>query len=198
MPSAAVRPAASARRAGRAWPGRTGFCGAIHGANSAIAMIDHEQRQAGQGQAAFGELLAEALPRRLDRRHRRRRRAHVRPPRQPHARVEHRVEQVDHEVDHDEHEHDHHQVGHHHRPVELEDRVDHQLAHAGPREDRLGDDGEGDHRAQLQPDHRHQRNQDVLQQVHADDARARQALGAREADVVEQRSARAPARASGG
>src|SRR5688572_5246347 len=64
---------------------------------------------------------------------------------QPHARIEHGVEHVDHEVDEDEDRHDHQQVGHDDRPVELVDRVDQQLAGAGPGEYRLGDDRECDH-----------------------------------------------------
>ena len=66
--------------------------------------------------------------------------------------------------------HRHHQVGDDHRPIEAVDRVDQQLAHAGPGEHRLGDDREGDHRAEFEPDHGDDRHQDVLQHMHADDA----------------------------
>ena len=75
---------------------------------------------------------------------------------------------------------DDHQVGDDHRPVEAVDRVDQELAHAGPGEDGLGDDREGDQRAELEAEHGDDRDQDVLQHVHADDAALRQALGARE------------------
>src|SRR3546814_5337191 len=57
--------------------------------------------------------------------------------RDPHPRIERAVEQVDCEIDEDEHEDSEHQVGDDHRAVEMLDRVDEQLAHARPGEDRL-------------------------------------------------------------
>src|SRR5258706_14240237 len=106
------------------------------------------------------------------------------------ARVEQRVEDVDHEIDHDEDRHDDQQGGDDHGPIELVDRVDEKLAAAPPREDRLGHHGECDHRSQLEADHGHDGNEDVLQDVHADNAPRGQALRARELHVVlEQRLA---------
>src|SRR5436305_4938525 len=49
---------------------------------------------------------------------------------QAHARVEDGVKHVHHEVDGDEDRDDHQQVGDDHRPVELVDRVDEELARA--------------------------------------------------------------------
>src|SRR6185436_13656015 len=46
--------------------------------------------------------------------------------------------------------------------------VDQELAHARPGEDALGDDGESDQEAELQPDHGDDWDQDVAQHVHAD------------------------------
>ena len=91
--------------------------------------------------------------------------------------------------------HDDDEVGDDHRPVEALDGIDQQLAHARPGEDGLGDDREGDQVAELEAEHGDDRDQDVLQQVHADDAAVAKALGAGELDVVLlQRLARAGAR----
>ena len=121
--------------------------------------------------------------------------AHVPALRQPHTWIEQRIQDVDQQVDDDEERHDHEQVRDDHRPVEQVDRVDQELAHAGPCEHALGDDRERDQRAELQADDGDDRNQNVAQHVHADDARVRQAFRARELDVVlQQRLVRAGAR----
>src|SRR5258706_3445421 len=112
-----------------------------------------------------------------------------------HARIEHRVDDVDHEVDGDEDRDRHEEVGDDDGSVELVDGIDQQLAAAGPGEDRFGDDREGDHGAQLQPDHRDDRDQDVLEHVDADHPPGAKSLGAGELHVVLQhRLARAGAR----
>src|SRR3546814_18886571 len=92
---------------------------------------------------------------------------------QPDAGIEHRVEDVDHQIDDDEHEYDDHQIGHDHRPIEDIDRIDDQLAHAGPGEDGLRHHGEGDHAAELQPEHGDHRDQDVLQAIGRESCRER-------------------------
>src|SRR5690349_14930462 len=84
---------------------------------------------------------------------------------QAHARIERRVQHVDGEVDHDEERDEHEAVSDDDRPIEEVDRIDQQLAHAGPREHALGDDGECDQRAELQADHRDDGNEDVAQHV---------------------------------
>ena len=103
-----------------------------------------------------------------------------------HARVQQRIGNVHQQVDQDEHGHHDHQVGDDDGPVQHIDGVDQQLAHARPGEDGFGDHGKGDHRAELQGDHGDNRDKDVFQDVHADNARVAQALGAGEFDVVHQ------------
>ena len=75
------------------------------------------------------------------------------------------VEEVDDEVDDDEDQRDQHQVGRHDRDVDVLHRLDEQQAHAGPLEHRLGDDGEGDDRAELQAGDGDDRHQRVLQRM---------------------------------
>ena len=57
------------------------------------------------------------------------------------------------DVDDDEEEADEEQIGRHHGDVDEAHRLDEQQAHAGPLEHRLGDDREGDQRADLQARH---------------------------------------------
>jgi len=95
-----------------------------------------------------------------------------------------RVGEVDQKVDRDEQRDDDAQIGDDHGPVEHVDRVDQELSHSGPREYRLGDDGERDHRTELHADHGDDRNEDVPEHVHADDPGLGQALGAGETHVV--------------
>ena len=64
------------------------------------------------------------------------------------------------------------------------DRLDEQQAHARPLEHRLGDDGEGDDRAELQAGDGDDRHQRVLERVAEVDGAVGQAAGARELDVV--------------
>src|ERR1700716_967953 len=54
---------------------------------------------------------------------------------QANARIEHGIEHVHHEIDRDEDGDDDQQVRHDHGAVELVERIDEQLACAGPRED---------------------------------------------------------------
>ena len=72
----------------------------------------------------------------------------------------------------------------HHDVVALGDRIDHPFADAGPREDRLGEDGARHQQPHLQPDGRDHWNQRVAEGVQADDPARRQPLGARRADIV--------------
>ena len=58
------------------------------------------------------------------------------------------------------------------RIVAAADRLDQPLADAGPGEDRLGQDRAGEQHADLQADHRDDRDQRVAQRVDADDAAA--------------------------
>ena len=141
-----------------------GFCGEISGAKIAASDDQREQREADDGDGiargsrsrsgANGDASVRAARdrRRVDR-HVRSGGAHVPPSGQSHARIERRVEDVDEQVDDDEERHDHQQVRDDHRPVEQVDRVDQQLAHAGPREHALGDDRKRDQRTELQADH---------------------------------------------
>src|SRR5437762_3986669 len=98
--------------------------------------------------------------------------------RQPHARIERRIQHVHDEIDDDEHRDDDEQIGDDHRTVEHVDRVDQQLAHARPGEHALRDNGERDQRAELQADDRDDRNKDVAEHMHADDAPIGKALRA--------------------
>src|SRR4029077_8021429 len=81
------------------------------------------------------------------------------------ARIDDGIEQVDREVDHHEQQPDQQQVGGHDRDVGKLHRLDEELADARPGEHRLGDDGEGDQRAQLQAEHGDHRHQGVLERM---------------------------------
>src|SRR5438067_3642002 len=100
----------------------------------------------------------------------------LRPPRssfrlrQPHARIERRVQNVDDQIDEDEHRDNDQQVRDDHGPIEHVDRIDQKLTHSRPRENALGHDRERDQRAELQAHDSDDRNQNVAQHVHADDA----------------------------
>src|SRR6056297_2006314 len=100
------------------------------------------------------------------------------------ARVDREIEHVDDQVDADEHHRDEHQVGGHDGDIDELDGVDEQQVHAGPLEHRLGDDGEGDDRAELEARHRDHRHQRVLQRVTEVDGALAQSARAGEADVV--------------
>src|SRR5579885_179528 len=100
------------------------------------------------------------------------------------ARIDGVVEEIDDEIDDDEEEGDKHEIGRHHGNVGEADRLDDEKPHAGPLEHRLGDDGKGDDRAQLQPGDGDDRHERVLQRVAEMDEAVRQAAGAREFDVV--------------
>src|ERR1700694_409638 len=71
---------------------------------------------------------------------------------QTNAWIERRIKDVDEQIDDDEHEHGDQQIRDDDRPVEQVDRVDEKLAHAGPGEHSLGNDGEGDDRAEFEAD----------------------------------------------
>ena len=85
---------------------------------------------------------------------------------------------------HDEDEGDEQQVGGHDRDVDVLHGLQEQEAHAGPLEHRLGDDREGDDRAELKARDGDDRDQRVLQRVAEIDGAVLQAAGAGEADVV--------------
>src|SRR5216684_1256525 len=100
------------------------------------------------------------------------------------ARVDGVVEQVDDQVDDDEEKGDQHEIGRHDGNIGKADRLDDEDAHAGPLKDGLGDDGEGDDRAELQPGDGDHRNQRVLERMAEIDGAVGEAAGARELDVV--------------
>src|SRR6056297_3298628 len=100
------------------------------------------------------------------------------------ARVDREIEHVDDQVDTHEHHRNEHQIGGHDGNIHELDRVDEEKADAGPLKHRLGDDREGDDRAQLQAgdgDHRHQ---SVLERVAEIDGFLADAAGAGKADVI--------------
>ena len=72
---------------------------------------------------------------------------------QAYAGIQHRIDDVHHEVQHHKEEHDQQQIRHHHRTIQVDDGIDQQLAHAGPREHRLGHHREGHYLAELQARH---------------------------------------------
>src|SRR5713226_7261822 len=100
------------------------------------------------------------------------------------ARVDDAVEEVDDEID--RHHHDAEQQGAtlEDRVVTPEDPLDEPFADAGPGKDRLCQDGAGEDDADLQPDHRDDRDESVAQRMGADHPARRQSLGACRADVV--------------
>src|SRR5271155_2691673 len=67
----------------------------------------------------------------------------------PETRIDNVIEQVDHQVDNHEEEPDHYEVGRHHRDIGKGHRLDEHQPHARPLEHGLGDDREGDDRAEL-------------------------------------------------
>jgi hypothetical protein len=85
----------------------------------------------------------------------------------PQPRIEPDIGEVDEEIDGDEDEGDKHQIGDHHRPVERLDGVDDQLADAGPGEDRLGHDREGERRGEFEPEDGDERDRDQAQHMAA-------------------------------
>lgn len=105
---------------------------------------------------------------------------------QPDAGIENRIQDVDHQIDRNQQQHNDDQVGDDHRAVEMHDRVDQQLAHAGPGEDGFGDDRKGNQRAEFKTGYGGDRYHDVLENVHANDALFVEALGAGEFDVIRQ------------
>src|SRR5260370_25046050 len=100
------------------------------------------------------------------------------------ARIDGVIKEVDDEIDDDEEEGDQHEIGGHHRDVGKADRLDDEKRHAGPLEDRLGDDCEGDDRAELQSRDGDHRNQRVLERMAEIDGAVGEAASAREFDVV--------------
>src|SRR5882672_12056032 len=112
-------------------------------------------------------------------------------------RIDHGVHEVHREVD----GHDHHAAEDdgrlHHREVTEGDALVKQAPHARPGEDRLDDDGDVDHQDEVDTRQRQHGNQRVLERVLADHERLRQALEARELDVLgaqhlQHRAAREP------
>ena len=64
------------------------------------------------------------------------------------------------------------------------DRLDQPFADTRPGEDRLGEDGAGQQRADLQADHGDDGDERVAQRMDADDAEGREALGAGGAHII--------------
>ncbi len=79
---------------------------------------------------------------------------------------------------------DEHQVGGHNGDVDELHRLHEERAEAGPLEDALGDDGEGDDAAELQAGDGHHRHHGVLERVAELDGAFRHAAGAGELHVV--------------
>ena len=72
----------------------------------------------------------------------------------------------------------------HHRVVAREDRVDQEQPHSRPPEDRLGQDGAAEQRAELEPDHGQDGHERVPEGVARHDQALAEALGAGGADVL--------------
>src|SRR5271155_3078116 len=102
----------------------------------------------------------------------------------PQPRVHGDVEEIDDEIDDHEQRRDQQEVGRHDRNVRVLNRLQEELAHAGPGEHRLGDNRESDDRAELQADdgnHRHQRISESVMEMHRSLGKP---PGPREPDVV--------------
>ena len=84
----------------------------------------------------------------------------------------------------DEKEGDEQEIGRHDRDIDVLNRLQEELTHAGPGEHRLGDDGEGDDRAELQADDRDHRHERVLERVAEMHLTLGEAARSREADVI--------------
>ena len=67
------------------------------------------------------------------------------------ARIECGIEEIDEEIDRDEEQGRQHYISHHHRSIQLVDRIDQKFTHAGLREDGLGYCREGDETANSMP-----------------------------------------------
>src|SRR5262245_22997558 len=93
------------------------------------------------------------------------------------ARVDDRVERVDQEAYQDEDRRRDDEHGLHDREVPGVDRVDDQLSHAGPGEDRFRDDGAAEQRPDLEPDHGQHGNGGVPERVTQDHHALGEALG---------------------
>ncbi len=98
--------------------------------------------------------------------------------------IELAVDQIDDEIDQHEQKHHENQIGDHHRAVEHGDRIDDELAHAGPVEHRLGHDREGERRTELEAEDGDDRDRDILQHVQAHDLAFGEALRAGETHIV--------------
>src|SRR6266511_2529768 len=109
------------------------------------------------------------------------------PTRDADARVQVRVEQVDGQVDDDVPGRRDEDDALEQRVVALVDRVDRQPPESGDAEDLLGDDGAGDQCAELQSDHRRQRDERIAQRVLADHRPLRESFCARGAEVVRRK-----------
>src|SRR5579883_364781 len=99
---------------------------------------------------------------------------------QSQPRIDGVIEEIDDEIDDHEEEGDEDEIGGHHRNIGEADRLDDEEAHTGPLKDRLGDDREGDDRAELKAgdrDHRHQR---ILERMAEMDHAVGQSARARE------------------
>src|SRR3984893_10006806 len=100
------------------------------------------------------------------------------------ARIEDRVEKIDHEVDEHEGRGDEEHAALDERVVAGLDGAHHHGAEPRPREDRLRQDGPAQEKAHLQPQHRDDGVDRVLEHVARDHGALGQALGARRADIV--------------
>src|SRR5688572_31582009 len=100
------------------------------------------------------------------------------------AGVEDDIERVDGEVHERDQQGDGQDHALEHRVVAVDDRVHRELAHAGPREDLLGDDRAPQQDAELHAEHGDGRDQGVADRVAHDNTELAQPLAPRRADVV--------------
>src|SRR6202795_860024 len=100
------------------------------------------------------------------------------------ARIEDGVEKIDDEIDHDEGRRDQQHPTLHQRIVPRLDGAHHHGAESRQGEDRLREDGPPEEKAHLQPEHRDDRIDRVLEHMTGDDGALRQTFRARRADVV--------------
>src|SRR3989442_8532661 len=100
------------------------------------------------------------------------------------AGIEETIDQVDAEVDHDEEHGGQEYRALHDGVVAVVDRLDREPSDARPRKHRFRHDGAAEQRAELQPGDGDDRDGRVLQRVLGDDQRLGQALGAGGPDVV--------------
>ena len=94
------------------------------------------------------------------------------------------AKQIDQEIDADENAGNQQQVGGHDRNVGVLHRLQEHQTHSGPLEHRLGNNGEGYDRSELEPGNGDHRDQSILQRVAEMDRAVAQAARARELDEI--------------